>query len=50
MSEYLGILFDAGMVDRRKEGLRSYYRGVEGSIFDLCDLVCGSIPERLEAG
>ncbi len=36
-------MLDAGVVGRRKEGLRAYYRVADESIYELCDLVCGSI-------
>lgn len=47
VSKHLGILLEAGMIGRRKEGLRTYYRITDQTVFELCDLVCGSIQERL---
>ena len=47
VSKHLGILLDAGILGRRKEGTSSYYRITDESVFELCDLVCGSIEERL---
>lgn len=49
VSKHLGMMLDAGVVGRRKEGLRAYYRVTDESIYELCDLVCGSIQDRLEA-
>lgn len=49
VSKHLGMLYDAGIVARRKEGLNSYYRISDSSIFDLCDLVCTSLGEKLAA-
>lgn len=49
VSKHLGMMLDAGVVGRRKEGLRAYYRVADESIYELCDLVCGSIQDRLEA-
>lgn len=49
VSKHLGLLLDDGMVGRRKQGLNSYYRITDESIFELCDLVCGSIHDRLAA-
>lgn len=49
VSKHLGMLLDAGVVGRRKQGLNSYYRITDASIFELCDLVCGSIHNRLAA-
>ncbi len=49
VSKHLGMLLDAGIVGRRKQGLNAYYRITDESIYDLCDLVCGSIHDRLAA-
>jgi DNA-binding transcriptional ArsR family regulator len=49
VSKHLGILLDGGFVGRRKQGLLTYYRITDESIFELCDLVCGSIHDRLAA-
>lgn len=49
VSKHLGLLLDDGVVGRRKQGLNSYYRITDQSIFELCDLVCGSIHDRLAA-
>lgn len=48
VSKHLGMLLDAGVVGRRKQGLNAYYRITDSSVYELCDLVCGSIQERLE--
>jgi DNA-binding transcriptional ArsR family regulator len=49
VSKHLSVLLDAGILGRRKQGTSAYYRIVDGSIFELCDLVCGSIHDRLVA-
>lgn len=49
VSKHLGLLLDAGLVGRRKQGLHSYYRITDPTVYELCDLVCGSITERLNA-
>ncbi len=49
VSKHLGILLDAGVVGRRKQGLNAYYRITDESIFELCDLACNSIHDRLAA-
>lgn len=49
VSKHLGILLDAGVLGRRKEGTSAYYRIADESVFELCDLVCGSIEDRLAA-
>jgi DNA-binding transcriptional ArsR family regulator len=49
VSKHLGILLDADILGRRKEGTSAYYRITDESVFELCDLVCGSIEDRLAA-
>ena len=40
VSKHLGILMGAGMVDRRKEGLKAFYFISDPQIIKLCDLMC----------
>jgi DNA-binding transcriptional ArsR family regulator len=47
VSKHLSVLLDAGILGRRKQGTSSYYRIVDESVFELCELVCGSIHDRL---
>jgi ArsR family transcriptional regulator len=47
VSKHLGVLLDAHLVVRRKEGLNVLYRVADESVFDLCDAVCRSVGERL---
>ncbi len=47
VSKHLGTLLDAGLVGRRKQGQSSCYRIADESVFELCDLACGSIYDRL---
>jgi len=47
VSKHLQQLLRAGLVRRRKDGLYSYYSIADPSVFQLCDLVCGSIGARL---
>ena len=49
VSKHLGILLDAGVLGRRKEGTSAYYRITDERVFELCELVCGSIEDRLAA-
>jgi ArsR family transcriptional regulator len=37
---------DAGMLTRRKEGLQVFYGIGDDSIFQLCELVCGSLEQQ----
>jgi DNA-binding transcriptional ArsR family regulator len=47
VSKHLGILRQAGIVDRRKQGTASLYRIADQGVFRLCEQVCGSIERRL---
>ncbi len=48
ISHQLQILADAGIVARRKDGVNVYYRISDQSIFELCELVCGSLKRQIE--
>lgn len=48
ISKHLGILLDAGVVSRRKDGLLAIYRIGDESIFELCDTVCSRLKTQLE--
>lgn len=45
-SRHLQTLAGAGLVARRRSGLQILYSIGDPSIFQLCDLVCGSISRR----
>jgi DNA-binding transcriptional ArsR family regulator len=47
VSKHLGLLQQAGLVARRKDGLRVYYRIADPTVFDLCAVVCESLHDRL---
>jgi DNA-binding transcriptional ArsR family regulator len=47
VSKHLQLLLRAGLLQRRKDGLHGYYSVADPSVFQLCDLVCGSLSERL---
>ena len=47
VSHHLQILKDCGLAVSRKEGLQVFYAIADPSIFKLCDLVCGSLEQKL---
>jgi ArsR family transcriptional regulator len=47
VSRHLQTLMHAGILTRRKEGIQVFYRLADPSIGPLCDLVCGSLKQRL---
>jgi len=49
VSKHLGVLQQAGLVSRRKEGLRVFYRIADPTVFGICEVVCESLHDRLAA-
>jgi DNA-binding transcriptional ArsR family regulator len=49
VSKHLGVLLQAGLVDRRKLGNYVFYSVADESVFALCDHVCGSLAEQVES-
>lgn len=46
VSRHLQALAEAGVLSRRKEGLQVFYAIADPSIFELCELVCGSLEKQ----
>jgi DNA-binding transcriptional ArsR family regulator len=49
VSKQLGILHQAGLVGRERDGIQVRYFIADPMIFDLCDLVCGKLRREAEA-
>jgi DNA-binding transcriptional ArsR family regulator len=47
VSKHLGVLLQAGIVGRRKQGVCAHYRIADETVFDVCELVCGSLERQL---
>src|SRR5687767_3240182 len=47
-SKHLGLLLQAGIVARRKEGTSSFYRVVDAGVYELCEQVCGGLRQQLD--
>ena len=47
VSKHLGMLLEAGVVARRKEGLYVFYRVADRTVFELCEAVCSSLNHHL---
>lgn len=47
VSKHLGLLQHAGLVRRRKDGLNVYYQIADETVFELCEVVCNSLHDRL---
>ena len=46
VSKHLQVLFDAGLIDRRREGTSVFYAISDPMVFKLCALVCSSEAEK----
>ena len=43
VSKHLQLLLAAGFVDRRKEGLYTWYRIADEDVFRICEIMCGRL-------
>lgn len=48
VSKHLKVMLQAGILSRRTEGTSAYYRVEDPLIFDLCNLVCDRLAQRIE--
>jgi DNA-binding transcriptional ArsR family regulator len=48
VSKHLGVLADAGIVARRRQGSFMRYRVVDESVYRLCEEICGSVARQLD--
>jgi DNA-binding transcriptional ArsR family regulator len=48
VSKHLGLLHQAGMVSRTKEGTSARYAIADETVFSLCEHVCGGLRRQLE--
>jgi DNA-binding transcriptional ArsR family regulator len=47
-SKHLGVMLQAGIVGRRKEGTSSFYRVTDDTVYGLCEQVCGGLQAQFE--
>lgn len=47
VSRHLQALYEARLVERRRDGTAIYYRIADPMVFKLCDLVCQSARQNL---
>ena len=47
VSKHLGVLHQAGIVRREKEGTFVNYSIADDSVFDLCEQVCGGLRHQV---
>jgi DNA-binding transcriptional ArsR family regulator len=48
VSKHLGLLHQAGMVSRTKEGTSARYAIADETVFALCEHVCGGLRRQLD--
>lgn len=46
-SKHLGVLLQAGIVSRRKEGTSAWYSVADPGVYELCEQVCGGLQSQL---
>ena len=46
-SKHLGVLLQAGIVARRKDGTSALYRIADEGVFALCEQVCGGLQAQI---
>ena len=47
VSKHLAVLADSGLVGRRRDGNKTYYRITDESVLAICEQVCGSAARQL---
>lgn len=47
VSKHLQLLLRGGLVDRRRQGMFVFYSVSDDRVFELCDVVCGSLTAFL---
>lgn len=47
VSKHLGVLHGAGVVSRRRDGVRTLYAIADESVFELCETVCGGLRRQV---
>ncbi|MEO8508139.1 MAG: metalloregulator ArsR/SmtB family transcription factor [Betaproteobacteria bacterium] len=47
ISKHLAVLAQSGLIARTLRGTSAYYQIIDPRIYQLCDIVCGQIGQRL---
>ena len=47
VSKHLGVLLEAGIVGRRRDGNQVFYSIADEEIFRICEQVCGTVQRQL---
>ena len=46
VSKHLGVLHDAGILSRRKQGTSTLYAIEDAGVLELCEQVCGGLQQQ----
>lgn len=46
VSKHLGVLYEAGVLGRRKKGTQTLYVIADDSVLELCEQVCGGLQRQ----
>ena len=49
VSKHLKVLQDAGLLERRQQGNSAYYAIADPMVFELCEMICTRLRDRLAA-
>jgi DNA-binding transcriptional ArsR family regulator len=49
VSKHLKVLQDAELLKRRQQGNTVYYSIADAMVFELCEMICSRLRDRLEA-
>ena len=47
VSKHLGVLAEKGLIEKTSRGTSAFYRIIDPRIFQLCDLVCVQVGQRI---
>ncbi|MCS7014361.1 MAG: metalloregulator ArsR/SmtB family transcription factor [Chloroherpetonaceae bacterium] len=47
VSKHLSLMYEHGIVERRKEGLNCYYRLADDTIFEICQIASKGVERNL---
>ncbi len=48
LSKHLKIMTQAGILERQPKGVSAYYKIIDPRVFELCEIVCDGISDRLK--
>lgn len=46
VSKHLGMMYNGKLLERRKDGNKSYYKIADSTIFQLCEIVCYKLKQE----